>query len=125
MPPFSPVSAHIIPAAFGVDPRLPEIRALPHLAAGYVKSEEYLLRAIEESDVVKQRTHSFITVDSWNGCWSYDLFVNLSGKGDKPSTLFDSGDVRLSVSSMPDIGKAVATGVTNRHEETDSRTNSC
>ena len=108
--------AHIIPAAFGVDSRLPEIRALPHLAAGYIKSEEHMLRAIEESG--GKTTYTLIHNGGFlEWMFDYDLFVNLSGKGDKQSTLFDSGDVHLSVSSMPDIGKAVATAVRNRRDE--------
>ena len=109
---------HIVPAAFGVDSRLPEIRALPHLAQGYMKSENHLFRAIEES---KGRTTYTIIHNGMFVEWAFqwDLAVNLSGKGetDKPSMVFDDGNTKLSASSMHDIGTAVATAVSNRYDE--------
>lgn len=107
---------HIVPAAFGVASRLPEVRALPHLAAGYTKSEDHLLYAIARSN--GQASYTIIHNGGFlEWAFQYDIFINLSGKGDKPSMIFDDGDVKLSASSMVDIGQAVATAVRDRHDE--------
>ncbi|KAJ9606665.1 hypothetical protein H2200_008673 [Cladophialophora chaetospira] len=107
---------HIIPAAFGIDSRNSEVRALPHLAIGYIKSEEHLLKAIADTN---GRTSFTIIHNGGFLEWllQYDLYINLSGQGDEPSMVFDDGNIKVSVSSMVDIGKAVATAVTHRHDE--------
>lgn len=106
---------HLIPAAFGIDTRRPEIRALPHLAARYIKSEEHLISAIAASG--GQTSYTLIHTGGfleWALKWG--LFVNLASKGEGATVVFDSGDVEISSSSMHDIGTAVATAVLRFHE---------
>ncbi|KAK6366281.1 hypothetical protein LTS17_010787 [Exophiala oligosperma] len=108
---------HIVPAAFGVDTSRPEVRALPHLAVAYVKSEDHLRDAIERADGATTFTgiHNGAFLE-W--IFKFNYVINLVGKGDEdePSTIFDQGDVRMSASSMWDIGKAVAVAVARRNE---------
>jgi hypothetical protein len=106
---------HIVPAAFGVDTRVPEIRALPHLAAAYIKSEDHLRKAVAESN--NQTTFTIIHTGlflEWG--FQYGTAVNFVGKGDAPTMVFDDGSVKMSASSLVDIGKAVATAVKKRSD---------
>lgn len=107
---------HIVPAAFGVDTRLPEIRALPHLAIGAIISEDHLLKAVAESE--GQTTFTIIHNGGFlEWLFQYNLALNLAGQGEQPSMVFDDGETKMSMSSQVDIGKAVGTAVMNSHDE--------
>ncbi|KEF61793.1 uncharacterized protein A1O9_03363 [Exophiala aquamarina CBS 119918] len=105
----------IIPSSFGVDSTIPEIRALPSIAVK-IKMEDYLLSKISSPDTSTSYTiiQTGLFLD-W--ALGVGMLVNILGKGDQPTMLFDNGDVKLSTTHVDDIARAVATAVEHRKDE--------
>jgi hypothetical protein len=106
---------HLIPAAFGLDTRLDGVRDLPHLAQHYIKSETHMMDVISKS---QGRTKYTIihTGPFLEWALQYNIFLNLGEKGEGVTVIFDDGNARMSVSSMHDIGEAIATAVLKRDQ---------
>lgn len=106
----------IIPSSFGLDTSIPEVRANPAVAEK-VQMEDHLFSKIPSPGIDTSYTviQTGLFLD-WALC-SIGVPVNIVGKGDQPTMLFDGGDVKLSMSHLDDIGKAVATAVEHRKDE--------
>jgi len=106
----------IIPSAFGVDSTIPEVHANPSIA-NKVKMEDYLFSKIPNPDT--NTSYTIIQTGLFLD-WALGIInipVNILGKGDKPTLLFDNGDMKISSTHRDDIARAVATSVGYRKDE--------
>lgn len=105
----------IIPSSFGVDSTIPEVRANPSIAVK-IKMEDYLLSKIPSPGTSTSYTiiQTGLFLD-----WALGMGipVNILGKGDQPTMLFDNGDVKISTTHVDDIAKAVASAVEHHKDE--------
>jgi uncharacterized protein YbjT (DUF2867 family) len=106
----------IIPSSFGIDTRIPEVRANPAIT-DKIQMEDHLFSKIPSPNTDTSYTiiQTGLFLD-W-ALASVGIPVNIVGKGDQPTMLFDGGDTKLSMSQVDDIGKAVATAVEHRKDE--------
>lgn len=91
---------HIIPSSFGIDSRVPEIRANPALEAK-IRAEDYVIQRAAEGKISFTAIQTGMFFD-----WAIKAGVILDANG--PTMLFDSGSTPFSVSSLDDIGRGVA-----------------
>lgn len=105
----------IIPSCFGLDTTVPEVHDNPSVATK-AKMEDYLFSKIPSPN--KKTSYTAISTGLFlDWALGVGMMVNVVGKGDKPTMLFDDGDTRLSMTHREDIAKAVASAVDHRNEE--------
>lgn len=102
----------IIPSCFGLDTRVPSVRANPALKQKLQMEDHVLHRAEDES-----KTWSYAMIHTAGFLeWSLraGVFLNTQGGGDVPSMVFDDGNSKFGLSSLNDIGTAVVNVIRNR-----------
>jgi len=100
---------HVIPSSFGIDQRIPEVRANPALAAK-VRMEDHVAKLADEGAITYTAIQTGMFFD-----WGLKAGVLVNAKG--PTMIFDGGDTPFSVSSLDHIGTAVANAL-GKPEET-------
>ena len=101
---------HIIPSSFGIGTRDLNVRITP-IGEGKARMEDHVVKKAEEGTVTFTSIQTGVFFD-----WALNLGVFLNTKGgDRPTAVFDGGDIPFSVTVMDDIGKAVAAVLLQSH----------
>lgn len=96
---------HIIPSCFAVDMSISEIENNPGLREKKVVVD-YLIKRSQESNITFTGIQTGIFLD-----WALTIGLPLNCKGDRPTIIYDSGDVMFSATVTDDIGKAIASAL--------------
>ncbi|RVX74157.1 hypothetical protein B0A52_01989 [Exophiala mesophila] len=103
----------IIPSCFGLDTRIPSIRANPALEQK-LRMEDHVLHRAEDKS--KKWSYAMIhTAVFLEWSLTAGVFINTQGDGDAPTMVFDDGDSKIGLSSFNDIGTAIVNVIRKRH----------
>lgn len=102
---------HIIPSSFVLDTRDPQVQENP-LYAPKIAIENHLRNRAAEGLVTFTIIHPGVFLE-----YGMEIGIPINLSGTTPTLLFDGGDTLFSISSLDDIGCAVAQALTLRNDE--------